>query len=70
MTIRELHLWLARSALQRSLRTAEQMLPAVSEALPPDRRHRARWAFAQLKDAVEGRQSVSRPGAAVDEAAT
>jgi hypothetical protein len=40
-------------ALERLLRAAEGLLPAVAAALPPDRAARARWGFRHLKDALE-----------------
>jgi hypothetical protein len=55
---------LTRHALQTHLRGAERLLPAVAELLPRDRKERALWAFAQLKDALEGRQTSTKPAAA------
>jgi hypothetical protein len=64
MTVQGLHLWLAKTSLEAALRSAERMLPVIAAKLPPDREARATWAFAQLKDALEGREAVTQPAAA------
>ncbi len=52
--LKALRLQLAALSLQALLRRAERVLPAVTEALPADRRYRARNGFAQLKAALQG----------------